>query len=234
MNIAIILLGGKGVRFGSSIPKQFYPIKNSQGESVFEFSASRLVSTISIGHVLFVIPKETNAPESKLFFESMNRLKKKYPDIKFHLTRGGENRHQSFMNGVAFFKKQAQPNFEVLIVHDANRPFLSNDFLLRVSEEIRQIDYKRACSIPVIPSVDSLVLNGDNLSYLPREEVYQVQTPQLLWWASVLEAFSKNKGRKSWPDEGSFMSEMGFRVFCYPGEAANKKITYQEDIANIA
>ena len=124
----------------------------------------------------------------------------------------------------------------MVLVHDANRPFLKEAFLNRISDELVKISSENPCSIPVIPAVDSLIekRQDKNLSYLKREDIFRIQTPQLLYLPSVLEAFERKKksfaDKDGWPDEGSFMLEMGFPVSTFQGDPENEKITYQEDM----
>ena len=235
-NIAVILLGGRGHRFCSGLPKQFHSFEQDQKKLVFELTAERLTECLNLSKLLFVIPEHLKPNEALLFEESLERLRQKFPEVICHTTKGGEHRHESFERGVCFLKKD---NFKdkALIVQDAVRPFLSETFLNRIKKEAESLGEKKPCSIPVIPMTDSLVMKDSDhkvsLSYLERESVYLIQTPQLLWSDAVLKAFAyKNKKdhKKTWTDEGSFMLDMGFPVASYEGDINNKKITYYEDM----
>ncbi len=224
------MLGGKGVRFGSSISKQFCQLKSTQEEVIFELATSRILSIPSFKHLLFIIPQKIKTTEMNILEEALIRLKNQHPKVIFELTKGGNNRHQSFLKAFLFLE---QKNFKpkVLAVHDANRPFLSDNFIARVNQEVEEMSSKKVCSIPIIPMIDSIIFNNeDSLTYLPREKFYCVQTPQLLWWNSVVKAFKVKKVNQTWSDEGSFMLEMGFSSSYYSGELGNKKITYPKDI----
>ena len=229
-NIAVFLLGGRGSRFGSPTPKQFHQIQKNPKEFIFERSALCLLNGVSVSSALFLIPEGLESSKRALFDQGLGRLKARFPHLDLYFTEGGSHRHESLERGVHFLKKKGIKS-KILLIHDANRPFLSDEFLSKVNQEINRIDHKRACSVPVVASADSLVLDeGGQLSYLPRKKVYQVQTPQLLLWESLLAAFQKKKENRFWTDEGSFMIDMGFPVFHYQGDVGNRKITHREDI----
>ena len=228
------MLGGKGVRFGSSTPKQFHDVGSVQKKLLFELTASRLLSITLFEIILLVIPKRIKTEELKIFQEALTRLRVQYPQVVFQFTHGGDDRHGSFEQAFFFLEeKKIEPS--ALAVHDANRPFLSDSFLIRIKQEIKKINHDQACSIPTVPSVDSLLYDdqvGSDKSphYLSRTKIHCVQTPQLLCWRAVSIAFEKKKYDKSWADEGSFLLDMGFAVTHYLGESDNKKITYQKDL----
>ena len=230
-NIAVFLLGGRGSRFGSPTPKQFHQIQKNPKEFIFERSASCLLNKIPVSSALFLVPEKLEPSERALFDQGLGRLRARFSHLDFYFTEGGAHRHESLERGVHFLKKKGI-NPKILLVHDANRPFLSDEFLSKVNQEINRIDHKRACSVPVVASADSLVLDegGRGVAYLPRKKVYQVQTPQLLLWESLLAAFQKKKKNRFWTDEGSFMMDMGFPVFYYQGDVGNRKITHRKDV----
>ena len=240
-NIAVILLGGRGQRFGSKLPKQFYSFKESPYKSIFEQATEKIAKYISLQKILLVIPSDLNQNEKSVFESCLERLTQEFPAIDYYSTNGGAHRHESFQKGISFFKEDDIQD-KVFIVHDASRPFLSEDFLHKVEKETYNMGDQNPCSVPALQVADSLIINNNDenlyaekkiLSYLPRDKVYYIQTPQLLWGKSVFEAFRINaqkKINKVWTDEGSFMLEMGFPVSYYEGDVLNKKITYFQDI----
>ena len=207
--VLILLLAGQSQRFNSgllledettSLPKQFYPLAKKEGVLIFEASAQSLIGALSLDQVLFVFPEhmlngdKVSSVCQNLFDEGLYRLQSAYPHCKIMSTKGGHTRHHSFEISINFLQeKDFDPN-SVLIVHDANRPFLQTPYLKRIKKEIKKIGPETPCSVPVIQHTDSLILKNKNLlRYLPREKVYQIQTPQLLYLVAVYEAFAKKK-----------------------------------------
>ena len=241
--ILILLLSGSGSRFQSTTPKQYLPFSKEDGRPVFSVTADTLLSAGFIDSIIFV--PSIDYIHSNYFLEPYHILQNKYSSIYFNKVVGGSTRHLSFIN--AF--KYLQENFitshkshtietwsnSVLLSHDANRPFLTSSFLSSISQAITKISQDSPCFIPVVHTPDSLVLNSINqqTTYLNREYVFRVQTPQVLS-ASVFEvAYNKKimgKLKTDWTDEGSFMSDMGYPVQCFDGDSYNKKITYPGDL----
>ena len=247
--VLILLLAGRSHRFGHKLshedesavlPKQFHSLgKKKESSLLFEISAQRLISALRLNLALFVFPPSLKTKYEALacqtlFEEAIYRLRNTYPDCKMMTTEGGDTRHKSFQNSINFLKAQNVSSDLILIVHDASRPFLDEPYLERIYKEIQGIGPKKPCSIPVIKTIDSLILRDKTqLEYLPREKIYQIQTPQLLYLESIYKAFErKYKGNNlfRWPDEGSFMKNMGFDIYTFEGDIQNKKVTYPADL----
>ena len=249
-SVLILLLGGRAQRFTSellqknkkdtnaTLPKQFHPLDSKKDNTLlFEASAKCLIKALNLDSALFVFPEQKDKSDlvsENLSKEVLTRLKNNFPDCEMMIIEGGATRHDSFQNSINFLQRKNLSPDHILIVHDANRPFLYDHYLKRIEKEIRKIGEKKPCSIPVIQNIDSLVLEGElGLEYLPREKVYRIQTPQLLYLKSVYEAFDEKTKKKlsfDWTDEGSFMKDMGFDVSTFKGDIQNKKVTYPMDL----
>ena len=242
IRILILLLSGSGSRFTSSIPKQYLPI-NKDGDTVFFTTANLFLQYDVVDFILFV-PSLTYLSNS-LFLDSYNRLKETYKHIYFCKTNGGETRHDSLIKAFYYLKHiffntkstYTQIDWEnsTLLIHDANRPFLTNSFIERIKHTIAEVSSENPCFIPTIPTPDSLLFaNATNSYYLKRDEVFRVQTPQILHIQSFEEALQKRERSKNlilqWTDEGSFMYDMGYKVTPFKGDTANIKITYPGDL----
>lgn len=231
MNALLLLLGGSGERFGANKPKQFIEIEyEGENRPLFEITARKLLRALPIDLTVFVAPKGTGAYVK----QAIAKLKSDFPERKWQLTAGGATRHVSFLNGLGAAEKFA--NLERLVVHDANRPYLSANFLARVSSHMGHLSSGQPAFIPVLAVVDSVVrLDGKNIvGYENRQELYRVQTPQLLYYPSFAaaqrRAFRQNRLALDFTDEGSVCLSLGMRVGCFEGDEANRKITYAHDL----
>ncbi len=239
-------MAGTGSRFGNNIPKQYLPSssvirldacsheKVNKKQSLFSVTVSALLDYFSFSYVVFVLAKQPQI--QSLFMPSFRFLQNTYPHIKLNYTTGGNNRHQSFIQGFLLLKQLYKTSEFNLMIHDANRPYLSLTFIEKIQQHILLLSKKTPCWIPIIPNIDSLYYIDDaHTHYLPREAIYSVQTPQLLHAPSVEQALQKKDVSKilhmqdDWKDEGAFMQDMGFCVSTFPGDINNKKITYPGD-----
>lgn len=232
----MLLLAGSGSRFESRIPKQFLNLTNTEDNvPLFIQSVIALSKFVFIDHLILVVSKEYI--ESTEFLEPLNTYKKSISSMRIDIAEGGKTRHESFLKGADLVSHHENSS---LMIHDANRPFISESFGLSISEQLNTLSNQRACLIPVIPTIDSLCkvsLEGENwgqiINYIPRENTYRIQTPQLIFSPILEEALAKAKMYSTgteYTDEGSFMSSMGFKVFTFAGDPANIKITTKNDL----
>jgi 2-C-methyl-D-erythritol 4-phosphate cytidylyltransferase len=233
MNALILLMGGSGERFGAGTPKQFIEA-SYEGESrpLFEITARKLLRALPIDIAIFVSPKRHTG--SAVVNPVIEKLKADYPDRKMKYAAAGITRFASFLNGLAAAEKFK--GIERLIVHDANRPYLSAGFLQRVSSHLGYLSADTPAFIPVVPVVDSMVrLDGKNVvSYENRQELRRVQTPQLLHYQSLIDAqttaIQRGQIAMDFTDEGSYCLSLGLSVGSFEGDTENVKITFPEDL----
>lgn len=226
MSTLVLLLGGSATRFGGTIPKQFVSIEN---EPLFSISCRRILEKIKVSQVVFVVKAEFL--ESKIFKNAEQNLRKSFCDINFFSCAGGPSRHLSFLQGMKKLKETKEIP-EKILVHDANRPFLSESFLERVKNYLEKLTVHSPCFVPVLPISDSIcrMQNEKVLAYENRENLFRIQTPQLLYAPIVYEAIDQKSEKRDFSDEGSFLHFLGYPVFTFKGDEKNIKITYREDL----
>jgi len=162
MDYVIIVAGGKGLRMGSDIPKQFLPIG---GKPVLMRTLERFREYSETLRIILVLPEAQQEYWKKLCEEY-------HFSIEYQLANGGETRFHSVQNGLALIPDDAEG---VVGVHDGVRPFPSIDVICRCYETAR---LKKAV-IPVIPVVETVRhLEGEDSITVPRGEYRLVQTPQ--------------------------------------------------------
>jgi len=233
VNALLLLLGGSGERFGGKMPKQFIEAEFEGAQRpLFEITARKLLRALPIDILIFVAPKNTMG--SAVVKPVISTLKADFPKRKIEYAAAGATRFSSFLNGVSAARKMK--DLERLVIHDANRPYLTNDFLERVAIHMSYLSEDMPCFIPVLAAVDSLVrLDGKNvIAYENRNEISRVQTPQLLHYESFSQAMGIALNRRQelseFTDEGSFCLSLGLGVGTFAGDALNTKITYAADL----
>lgn len=135
------------------------------------------------------------------------------------------SRSESIKFGLKYTNKN-----EYVLIHDACRPYLTLDLIKRVTVELNN-GYDAV--IPTIPVADSLI-NINQLSYLKRDDIKRVQTPQGFKTSLLVDSFNNNKMLDNFNDEFSLvLSNNHNNVVKYQlimGEINNKKITWSDDI----
>ncbi|MDH4199882.1 MAG: 2-C-methyl-D-erythritol 4-phosphate cytidylyltransferase [Spirochaetia bacterium] len=223
----MLLLAGSGSRFGNRIPKQFLKLSGNP-EPLFIQSLKRIASIVKADQCILVVhPDFINQPD---FLEPLADYTISQPDISVEVISGGKTRHESFRKGTALINCAQEG---ALLVHDANRPFISQPFADSIQKNAASLSNHKPCLVPVIHLVDSVCRAKEDsvLEYPPREQLFRIQTPQMIFLPALGEALNKSwqNNQNTYPDEGSFMLAMGFPVFTYPGDIQNIKITYEAD-----
>ena len=164
MDYAIILGGGKGLRMGADVPKQFLEVG---GIPILMRTIMRFREYGDV-NIILVLPKDQQ--------DYWHELCQKHHFIEdYKIADGGQTRFHSIKNGLALIPDDAQG---VVAVHDGVRPFPSVEVIARCFETAR----KTGTAVPVIPVVETLRkinTHGVGSSFtVPRSEYCLVQTPQ--------------------------------------------------------
>lgn len=214
MNYIIVVAGGKGLRMGGDIPKQFLPVG---GEPV-------LMRTLRVFHeadedmrIILVLPADQQ--------EYWQQLCREYHFTLSHqVATGGETRFHSVQNGLALVPVDADG---VVGVHDGVRPFVSVEVIRRCYEGARQ----HGAVVPVVPVVETvrqLLPEGDSLT-VDRNQYRLVQTPQTFRIPLLKEAFQQPY-QPAFTDDASVVEALGYRIALVEGNRENIKLTTPSDI----
>ena len=218
MDYVIIVAGGKGLRMGSDIPKQFLPIG---GKPVLMRTLERFREYAEDLQIILVLPKAQQ--------DYWHELCQKYDfKIKYWLADGGETRFHSVQNGLTKIPDDAEG---VVGVHDGVRPFPSIDVIRNCYETARTAK----AVIPVIPVVETVRhLQGNSSETVPRSDYRLVQTPQT-FDIQLLKAANKQPYNDGFTDDASVVEAFGFNITLVEGNRENIKITtpYDMKIAEI-
>ncbi len=210
MDYIIIVAGGKGLRMGTDIPKQFLPIG---GKPVLMRTLERFREYSKELQIILVLPKAQQ--------DYWHQLCEEYHfNVEYMLADGGETRFHSVQNGLALVPDDAEG---VVGVHDGVRPFPSVDVICNCYKAAQE---KKAV-IPVIPVVETLrhITEGTK----PRGEYRLVQTPQC-FDIQLLKAANKQPYNDGFTDDASVVEAFGFDVTLVEGNRENIKITTPFDM----
>lgn len=208
---AIIPAGGRGSRFGASVPKQLLALA---GRPILAHSVEAVASSPNVTDVVVALPAElATSPPSYL-----STLGKPVTVVA-----GGERRQDSVANAFAVIADRA----EVVLIHDAARPLVSHDVIRRTVEAAAST----GAAIAAIRASDTVkqVDEGRHVSAtLPRERIYLAQTPQA-FRVDVLRDALRLSGDAT--DEAALAERAGHRVAVVDGDVRNMKITTPDDLA---
>jgi 2-C-methyl-D-erythritol 4-phosphate cytidylyltransferase len=215
----IIVAGGKGLRMGSDIPKQFLPVG---GRPVLMRTIERFREYSADLQIILVLPKAQQDYWRQLCHEYHFPLPQQGEDRggAYLLADGGETRFHSVQHGLALIPDDAQG---VVGVHDGVRPFPSVEVIARCYETART----QKAVVPVVPVVETLrhVAEGTK----PRGDYRLVQTPQT-FDIQLLKAANRQPYCKDFTDDASVVEAYGHPITLVEGNRENIKITTPYDL----
>ena len=214
MDYIIIVAGGKGLRMGSDIPKQFLPIG---GKPVLMRTLERFRAYSSALQIILVLPESQQ--------DYWRQLCEDYHfDVEHQIANGGQTRFHSVQNGLALVPDDAEG---VVGVHDGVRPFPSIEVIRNCYETARTAK----AVIPVIPVVETVrhLLSNKKSVTVPRDEYRLVQTPQT-FDIQLLKAANRQPYNDGFTDDASVVESYGYAITLVEGNRENIKITTPYDL----
>ncbi len=213
---AVIVAAGRGTRAGADVAKQFRPIG---GEPMIRRSLSALAEHPRIDWVQAVIH-----PDDVSLFAASARGLNLLPAVF-----GGATRQMSVRAGLEALSLHAP---DIVLVHDAARPFVTAELASRAIEAARQ----SGAAIPALPVTDtvkSVDATGRVTGTVDRTPLRLVQTPQAFTYSALLDAHrnAAAAGRSDFTDDAALAEWAGLTVTAFAGEPGNIKITTSEDFA---
>ena len=206
----IVVAGGKGLRMGGELPKQFQLLGD---KPVLMVTLERLHAIDPTMQLILVLPAD--------HFEMWMELCRKYEfSVPLLLAQGGATRVHSVQNGLA----QVDDIEEALVgVHDGVRPFVSS----KVVDDCFREAWIHGAAIPMIEVQDSLrhIVGGNGVTeVVPRDRYRLVQTPQV-FKLSILRSAYEQRFVESFTDDASVVEASGVQVVSVEGNRENFKLT---------
>jgi 2-C-methyl-D-erythritol 4-phosphate cytidylyltransferase / 2-C-methyl-D-erythritol 2,4-cyclodiphosphate synthase len=210
---AIIAAAGAGRRLGGAVPKQLLEIG---GRSILQLSVEAFLSHDRVTEVIVVLPGSlAEAPPAWLASAG----------ARVRVVEGGTRRQDSVAN--AFDRVEART--DVVLVHDAARPFVTPDLISR-SIDAAVAHGAAIVAVAVADTVKRVDGSGVVAETLPREAIYLAQTPQAFRRAVLGDAVALGRTGVAATDEAMLAEKAGHPVHVIPGDAANVKITTAADL----
>lgn len=209
----IIVAGGKGLRMGADVPKQFIPIG---GLPVLMRTIDAFRSGDAAADIILVLPESQ--------FDYWRALCQEYRfDVECRLVAGGRTRFHSVQNGLALVSDDG-----LVAVHDGVRPFVSAELINSCFDEAEHA----GAAIPVTDVVETLRHKDANgaSSVVPRGDYCLVQTPQVFRTDILKQAYRQDYS-EAFTDDASVVEAAGYAVALVGGCRDNIKITTPSDLA---
>ena len=213
MDYMIIVAGGKGLRMGGDLPKQFMPL---HGKPVLMHTIERFRAYSDELKIILVLPHEQQ--------DYWRQICQKHNfTVEHTVVDGGQTRFHSSQNGVAAVPDDATG---VIGIHDGVRPFVSEETIARCFEAARQF----GAALPVLPVTDTLRRVTDDGGYnVQRNDYRTVQTPQT-FDAQLLKQAFKQPYSDNFTDDASVVEALGHKVTMVDGNRENIKLTTPFDL----
>ena len=216
---AILPAAGMGTRMGAETPKQFLEL---DGTPIVIHSLRRIASCALVTDIIVA----TRADE-------VARLEERIAKEKFKQTvrvvKGGDSRQES----VAAALNEVPKDTEIVLVHDAVRPFVTTEITREVIEAARKYGAAIA-GLPAVDTVKQVERTADGAlvkATIPRERIVMAQTPQGFRYGVIKKAFDEAAADGFLgTDEASLVERAGHEVAVVMGSPRNIKITSPADM----
>ena len=207
----IIVAGGKGLRMGSDIPKQFLLLV---GKPVLMRTIETFYNYDKHIHIILVLPVEY-----QVYWKDL--CNQYYFNIPVQIASGGETRFHSVKNGLDLIAGDG-----LVGVHDGIRPFVSEAVISRCYKEAGE----KQAVIPVIDVYETIrqLQDGGSVT-VPRNLYKLVQTPQV-FRVSLLKRAYRQSYSSSFTDDASVVEALGEKISLVEGNRENIKITTPFDL----
>jgi 2-C-methyl-D-erythritol 4-phosphate cytidylyltransferase / 2-C-methyl-D-erythritol 2,4-cyclodiphosphate synthase len=222
MNVGVIVVAaGRGVRFGTEVPKQYLRFG---GRSTLSYALRAFIAHPLVQRIVTVIHPD----DHQAFSDAVPEFQAEIANGRLVSAFGGATRQASVSEGL---EALAAGEPDVVLVHDAARPFISTELVTRAIEAAQ----KYGAAVPLLPVVDTINQIGEDgrlAGTVDRTSMRVVQTPQAFQFAPLLDAHraARKAGRLDFTDDGSLAEWRGQKIGGFTGEPDAFKLTIQADI----
>jgi 2-C-methyl-D-erythritol 4-phosphate cytidylyltransferase / 2-C-methyl-D-erythritol 2,4-cyclodiphosphate synthase len=215
---AIIAAGGAGRRLRSLKPKQLLDLA---GQSILARSVAAFDSHPSISDLVVVLPADFPAAAAQAHLGATAR--------PVTIVTGGARRQDSVANAFA----SVDPSAEIVLIHDAARPFVSAAIIDRTIEAAAAYGAAIAAveASDTVKRVERHPHGALIVETIPRDSIFLAQTPQGFRREILADAVALGRSGVNATDEAALAERAGHPVHVVPGEPGNVKITTEEDLA---
>lgn len=219
----VLVAAGRGDRLGADTPKAFVEL---HGRALLEFSVGVTTSLPHTGHLVVVVP-ESHAAQA---FELINQVLPEDSLWDVSVVPGGRERHES----VRFGLESLPESIEIVLVHDAARPFASADLFERVLGEVQRTGDAVVPALPIADTLKRIDADGIVHETIDRAPLVAVQTPQgfpFEMLAAAHETAQLQESQLGAPtDDAEVVQRAGAKVRTVTGEQRAHKLTTPGDL----
>lgn len=218
MNILLLMMGGKGTRFGADIPKQYMEV---QGHPMFWYIAQKYSREIEIERIIFVSNKDW-IPFVK---EQVSNIQ-----VKCEVVCGGETRSESVLRGLECAMLNGELD-DVILIHDATHPYVDVEGTKKVIEILKNKEGATlaASQYDTIYETDK---DSNIAKVMPRQNIVSGASPEAFHLGRIYRTY-KNSGKEElerMTSAGAIALEHGIEMEAVPCNMLNLKITHTEDM----
>ena len=213
---AIVVAAGRGERLGGDVPKQLLPIG---GRSLLRWSVDALSASGLVDQIVVVLPADLVERAAAILDGS---------DARARVVAGGARRQDSVAAGFAL----VPPDIDVVVVHDAARPFVTREVMARTIQAAR----RHGAAVAALPARDTVKRAHQDAAgafvgeTVPRQEIWLAQTPQAFRRDVLAAAIALGQQGIDATDEAALAERAGHRVRLVEGDEAAMKITTAADL----
>lgn len=206
---AIIVAAGKGERAGGPVPKQYAMVG---GKSLLAHAVTAFSTHKSIDQIIIVIGEG----QTDLALAALGDMRVD------HIVTGGAERQDSVAAGIS-----AAGDADILLIHDAARPFLPHAVINRLIDALATSDG----AVPALPVADTLSRGNQHLGdVVDRTELYRIQTPQAFRAEAIKTAHREWHGPVA-TDDAQMVRAAGYDVALVGGDIMLEKVTTPQDFS---
>jgi 2-C-methyl-D-erythritol 4-phosphate cytidylyltransferase/2-C-methyl-D-erythritol 2,4-cyclodiphosphate synthase len=218
---AIIAAGGRGDRFGGPVRKQLLTLS---GRPVLERSVALFAEHPAIDEIIVAVPPDLTADPPAYLVANRKPIR---------VVGGGVRRQDSVANAFAAVDARC----ELVVIHDAARPFATADLVSRTLAAAAE----SGAAVAAIRARDTVKRSAPDPSSagfptvaetIPRDTIYLAQTPQAFRRRVLLDALALAEPAVEATDEAALAERAGHPVRIVEGEPSNIKITTPDDVAS--
>lgn len=219
-DFCIVVAGGKGLRMGADLPKQFLPIG---GRPLLMYTLEAFSQAVPGINIVLVLPRDQQD-----YWQDLCR--KHVFTLAHTIADGGATRFHSVQSGLRAVEAMlaSAPADEALVaVHDGVRPFVAHDVISRCFSAAREC----GTAVPVVPVVETVreLLNDGSVTR-DRSRFRLVQTPQTFRLSLLRQAYEQPY-TEAFTDDASVVEAFGVPITIVEGNRENIKITTPFDLA---
>ena len=219
----IIVGAGEGKRMQNKIPKPYIKLK---GTPIIALTL-KVFDTIQLIENIIIV----TLPDWIKYCKSEIVEKFGFKKVKA-IIKGGNRRQDSIKMGldaIADIHPQLTISDSIVLIHDAVRPFITKDFITHLIKDCNKYE----AVIPAMPATNTIkeVENGFVHRTLQRNNIYEIQTPQVFKYSVIKKAYEEAYSCGFYgTDDASLVEKIGIPVKISTGLSSNIKITTPEDL----